>query len=90
MFTSLSFLNFQDCKKEFFFLFIYVRDKRVFPTGDSPPTSVKVFHANFGFLQANFIEIALWHGSSFVNLLHIFRTTFSKCTSGGLLLKETY
>ena len=37
--------------------------------------------------QSNFIEIALWHGCSFVNLLHIFRTPFPKNTSGGLLLK---
>ena len=27
-------------------------------------------------LQSNFIEIALWHGCSPVNLLHIFRTLF--------------
>ena len=37
-------------------------------------------------LQGNFIEIKLRHGLSPVNLLHIFRTTFSKNTSGGLLL----
>ena len=36
----------------------------------------------------NFIEIALWHGCSPVNLLHIFRTPFPKKTcGGGLLLK---
>ena len=35
----------------------------------------------------NFTEIALWHGCSLVNLLHIFRTPFSKNTSGGLLLE---
>ena len=34
----------------------------------------------------NFIEIALWHGCSQVNLLHIFRTPFPKNTSGGLFL----
>ena len=34
----------------------------------------------------NFIEIALWHGCSPVNLLHIFRTPFPKNTSGWLLL----
>ena len=33
-----------------------------------------------------FIEIALRHGSSPVNLLHIFRTTFPRNTSGWLLL----
>ena len=37
-------------------------------------------------LQSNFTEIALLHGCSPVNLLHIFRTYFPKNTSGGLLL----
>ena len=37
--------------------------------------------------QSNFIEIALRHGCSPVNLLHIFRTTFLNNTSGRLLLK---
>ena len=37
--------------------------------------------------QSHFIQIALWHGCSPVNLLHIFRTPFPKNTSGGLLLK---
>ena len=37
-------------------------------------------------LQSNFIEIALRHGCSPVNLPHIFRAPFSKNTSGGLLL----
>ena len=37
-------------------------------------------------LLCNFIEIALQHGCSPVNLLHIFRTTFLKGTSEGLLL----
>ena len=36
-------------------------------------------------LQSNFIEIALLHGCSPVNLLHIFRAPFYKNTSGGLL-----
>ena len=36
--------------------------------------------------QSNFIEIALRHESSPVNLLHIFRTTFPRNTSGWLLL----
>ena len=35
----------------------------------------------------NFIEIALRHGCSTVNLLHIFRTPFPKNTSGRLLLR---
>ena len=34
----------------------------------------------------NFIEIALQHGCSPVNLLHIFRTPFLKNTSGQLLV----
>ena len=34
------------------------------------------------------IEIALWHGFSLVNLLHIFRTPSSKNTSGWLLLQQ--
>ena len=38
-------------------------------------------------LLCNFIEIALRHGCSPVNLLHIFRTAFPKNTSKGLLLK---
>ena len=37
-------------------------------------------------LLCSFIEIALWHGCSPVNLLHIFRTPFPKNTSGRLLL----
>ena len=37
-------------------------------------------------LQSNFIEIALRHGFSPVNLLRIFRTSFLKKTSGWLLL----
>ena len=37
-------------------------------------------------LQTNFIEIALRHRCSPVNLLHIFRTPFSRNTSGWLLL----
>ena len=38
-------------------------------------------------LLCNFVEIALWHAwYSPVDLLHIFRTHFSKNTSGWLLL----
>ena len=37
-------------------------------------------------LQSNFIEIALRHGCSPVNLLHIFRIPLLKNTSGWLLL----
>ena len=33
-------------------------------------------------LQSNFIEITLRHGCPPVNLLHIFRTPFTKSTSG--------
>ena len=38
-------------------------------------------------LRSNFIEITL-HGCSPVNLLHIFRTPFTKNTSGWLLLSR--
>ena len=37
-------------------------------------------------MQSNFVEITLQHGCSPVNLLHIFRTTFLKNSSGWLLL----
>ena len=37
-------------------------------------------------LQSNFIEIALWHGCSPVNFLHICKTSFDRKTSGRLLL----
>ena len=40
-------------------------------------------------LLCNFIEIALWHGCSPVNLQHISRTPFSKNTSEWLLLYAT-
>ena len=43
---------------------------------------------DFTKLLCNFIEIALQHGCSAENLLHISRTPFPKNTSGGLLLKE--
>ena len=41
------------------------------------------------FVLRNFIEITLWHRYSHVNLLYIFRITFPKNTSGGLLLLTT-
>ena len=43
-------------------------------------------NCDFNKVASNFIEIALRHGCSPVNLLHIFRTTFPKNTSGRLLL----
>ena len=33
----------------------------------------------------NFIEVTLCHGRSPVNLMHIFRTSFPKSSTGGLL-----
>ena len=42
---------------------------------------------DFNKVASNFIEIALRHGCSPVNLLHIFRTPFPRNTSGWLLLK---
>ena len=41
---------------------------------------------NYREVANNFIETALWHGCSPVNLLHNFRTPFPKNTSAGLLL----
>ena len=41
-------------------------------------------------MQSNFIEIALRHGCSSVNLLHIFRTPFLKNLSGRLLLDRFF
>ena len=37
-------------------------------------------------LQSDFVEIKLWYRCSPVNLLHIFRTNFSRNISGGQLL----
>ena len=51
-------------------------------TGEHPCRSVISIQ-----LQGNFIEIALRHGCTAVNLLHFFRTPFLKNTSGRLLLK---
>ena len=51
------------------------------PTGEHPRRSAISIK-----LQSNFTEIALRHGCSPVNLLHIFRTSFLKNTSGRLLL----
>ena len=41
---------------------------------------------DFNKVASNFIEIAIWHGCSPVNLLRIFRTPFPRNTSGWLLL----
>ena len=41
-------------------------------------------------ITCNFIEITLWHESSPVNLLHIFRTPFPMNTAGWLLLNPVY
>ena len=41
-------------------------------------------------LQSNFIEIALRYGCSPVNLLHTFRTNFSRNISRWLLLKKDF
>ena len=51
-------------------------------TGEHPYQSVISIK-----LLCNFIKIALLHGCSPVYLLHIFRTSFLKKTSGRLLLK---
>ena len=39
-------------------------------------------------LQSNFIEITIWYGFSPVNLMHNFRTHFTKNTSGQLPLHD--
>ena len=51
-------------------------------TGEHPCRSVILIK-----LQSNFIEIILWYEWSPVNLLHIFRTPFTKNTCKLLLLK---
>ena len=50
-------------------------------TGEHPCRSVISIK-----LQSNIIEIAFRHGCSPVNLLHIFRTSFPRNTSGRMLL----
>ena len=59
--------------------------KKVFLKYAANRTSMPNCDFNSINLQSNFIEIALRHGHSPVNLLHTFRTHYRK-TSGGLLL----
>ena len=54
-------------------------------TGEQPCQNVITIK-----LLCNLIEIILQHGCSPVNLLYIFRITFCKNTSGGLLLTRNY
>ena len=54
-------------------------------TGEHPCQSVISIK-----LQSNFIEIALRHGCSLVNLQHIFRTPFYKNTYEGVLLSLNF
>ena len=54
-------------------------------TGEHPCRSVILIK-----LLCNFIEIALRHGCSPVNLLHIFGTPFPESTSGRLLLENIF
>ena len=63
------------------FLVKVVRKIRSKFTGERPCRSVSSIK-----LLYNFIEITLWYWCSSVNLLHIFRTPFSKNTSGWLPL----
>ena len=42
----------------------------------------------YKFYLGNFIEIALWHGCSPVNLLHIFRTPFLRTPLDGCFWTE--
>ena len=53
-------------------------------TGEHPWQSVISIKLHY-----NFLEITLRHGCSPVNLLHIFRKSFSRNTSEGLLLSLT-
>ena len=56
-------------------------------TGEHPCRSVNCnFICSFIDLLCNFIEVTFRHGCSPVNLPHIFRTPFTKNTSGQLLL----
>ena len=74
--------------------FIYMQKQS--PTGASRKRFLKICSKFWGEhpcrsaisikLQNNLIEITLWHGCSPVNLLHIFRTSFLKNNSGGLIL----
>ena len=66
-------------------------------TGEHPCRSVisikllvTLLKSHFDMVASNFIEIALRHGCSPVNLLHIFRTPFLRNTSELLLLKQHY
>ena len=54
-------------------------------TGEHPCQSVILVK-----LQSNFIEMALQHGCSPVNLLPIFTTRFPKNTSGRLILEKAH
>ena len=80
IFVTLTFLNFRSSRPEVFLrkgaLKIYSKF-----TGEHPCRSAISIK-----LHSNVTEIALRHGCSPVNLLHIFRTPFLKNTSGWLLL----
>ena len=72
--------NFRSCHPELFLVKGVLKICSKF-TGESPCRSMISIK-----LLCNFIEITLWYGCSPVNLLHIFRTPFTKNSSAWLLL----
>ena len=54
--------------------------------GKSDPKICNKFTGKHPCQNAVTICFAVWHGRSLLNLLHIFRVTFPKDISGGLLL----
>ena len=68
-------------------MIVFYKIKLTFQIPDSRPKSQYKVSLNFPFVtpvipnaEADFTEIILWHRSSPVNLLHIFRTPFLKDT----------
>ena len=65
--------------KNIFFITTYILQKQ-------STRGVLIKRCSENMQQRDFNKITLRHGCSPVNLLHIFRTTLEKSTSGGLLL----
>ena len=87
--TSLRYI-FYVLLSQCFILMIYspvlTKDSVVYSIQKQPSRGVPSKRCSENMQQSNFIEITLPHGCSPVNLLHIFRTPFTKNTSGWLLL----
>ena len=79
-FTTMCIVDFRSSCSELFLVKGVLKICSKF-TGEYPCPSV----ISIKWLR-NFIEITLWHGCSPVNLLHVFKTLFTKNTSGWLLL----